>query len=55
MKKYSIIIPAEVRPGPSHKELSAARILLEYFEKDIIYKINRLLVIDKQKAVIGIK
>ena len=37
MKKYSIIIPAEVQPGPSSKELSAARILLEYFKKDIVF------------------
>lgn len=37
MKKYSIIIPAEVQPGPSPKELSAARILLEYFKKDIVF------------------
>lgn len=37
MKNYSIIIPAEVQPGPSPKELSAARILLEYFKKDIVF------------------
>ena len=37
MKGYSIIIPAEVQPGPSPKELSAARILLGYFKKDIVF------------------
>ena len=37
MKNYSIIIPAEVQPGPSPKELSAARILLEKFKKDIVF------------------
>ena len=34
-REYSVIIPREVHPKPSAKEISAAYILLEYFGKDI--------------------
>lgn len=35
MKKYRVIIPGNVRPVPERFELSAASLLLEYFEADI--------------------
>ena len=34
-KNYSVIIPKDVYPKPSSREMSAAYILLEYFNKDI--------------------
>lgn len=35
MKKYNIIIPENVYPKPTLKEISAAYILAEYFKADI--------------------
>ena len=34
-KNYSVIIPKDVYPKPSAKEISAAYILLDFFTKDI--------------------
>ena len=34
-KNYSVIIPKDVYPKPSSREMSAAYILLEYFNKDV--------------------
>ena len=35
MKKYNIIIPENVYPKPTLREISAAYILAEYFKADI--------------------
>lgn len=37
MKKYRIIIPQDVHPVPERFELSAASLLLEYFQSDIVF------------------
>ena len=34
-KKYSVIIPSEVYPKPSQREISAAYILSDYFSSDV--------------------
>ena len=34
-KKYSVIIPSEVYPKPSQREISAAYILSDYFNSDV--------------------
>ena len=34
---YSVIVPSNIHPKPSIKELSAAYILLEYFQKNIVF------------------
>ncbi|MBR5027301.1 hypothetical protein IKX64_01765 [Candidatus Saccharibacteria bacterium] len=35
LKNYSVIVPKDVCPKPSNKELTAAYVLMEYFKSDV--------------------